>query len=531
MAKDDKKPDIAKSEEEITSADKAVDEFIKDIMEESTSDEDNSSLKSETESKPNSDQSPSPKSESKSKPKSDPKQESEPDPEAKIEETIENANEQITVKSDKGTTISVKSDQTIEVTEDTENSSETPSNTPITPDVTPPTTPTQDEAITKTSEPISTTKKKSKAPLVIFLCLLIVAIGGVITWLILRSTPEAQVSDAMTNLLTAKQVSTTGSINLKFDEATNPDIRTVKLDLGISSDHIPASTSATLSVTTQSNSTFKLDLGETIARDGTIYIKISGLKKAIDNAKVPDEVQVYLDYFSDVIEATDDQWWMIAVPDLLDQLSNSLDNDLSVNYADAYQCILDKIADNDGTELANLYRQYPFIDVSNYTGQLQPTNGGTIFSISINQTKLTSFQNELENTTYQKDLKKCTAQISASSSIDDTYEEQLEDTFDTLADLPPAYVEVTGFDHKLSRFYYTYETDGVGSLEIDLHFSFPNTVSIDMPTKARAITELIDAMVDDFNSLLYDMYSGYYPNYSVDCTSSTNNCIENVYTN
>lgn len=385
--------------------------------------------------------------------------------------------------------------------------------------------PTQN-GIAAESQTIST-KKKSKAPIIIFLCLLLCAIGGLATWLILRSTPEAQVTDAISGLLTARQLNTTGSINVKFDQAANPDIRSVRLDIGATSAHIPATASATLSITTQANTTFKLDLGETISRDGTIYLKISGLRKAINSAKVPNEIQSYLNYFTGVISKADDQWWMIAIPDLLDQLGSSLNQGTNTkDYANAYQCILDKVADDDGSELANLYKQHPFVDVANYTGtQLQPIDNGTIFSISINRPKLSSFQADLKNTEYQKSLKKCVAQISASE--DTSTSSQVDATFDTLSKFPPAYIEVSGFDHHLSRFYYDYKVDDLASFNIDLRFSFPNTVSVDIPNDARAITELVDGIVDGYTNMIYDIYDiPYYTN----CTSLDEyvNCV-NLY--
>ena len=362
---------------------------------------------------------------------------------------------------------------------------------------------TQEETVTETITP---KKHKSKAPLLILIiCLLIAVFGFVAWWFLVRSNPSAQISEAVSNLITADHISMTGSIDLKFDESANPDIRSVKLDLGTTSERIPVDTSATLSITTQSSSTFKLDLGQAIAADGTIFIKVSGLQKAIDAAKVPSEVQAYLDYFKNVIKEADGQWWMIAVPDVMSKLNKDYSASLSASYAEAYECVISNLSKNNHVDLANLYQNHPIFDVTSYSGSaLKPTDGGQLLKISLNRSNLKDFNKELPSTSSYKELKKCLSNLpeeveTENISIDDSSIGELNSNIDVV-------VEVSGlFRQQLTRLVITSKNNDSTALDVDLHFSYPQNISVDMPTSARSITELIDDIVEDTNRMMYNI--------------------------
>lgn len=433
------------------------------------------------------------------------------------------------------------------VTEETETSvSEVISSTP---EPNTPPTPMMDQSSSSGGDIVFTDKpKKSKAGLVIGIICGLLILGGAGTFIAIyaiNNQPENILMSSFEKFVNAKQISTTGTIDLDLDgDTTGIDKATLTLglDQGSSSEAGNLSLAITMADGTEVNS---LSIGESMMSDGTLYLKFDGLEDfyqnflsrylssyamagEVDSIKADKANTVSLNsgnlatsstrtlvesnrtlvetndvlveprittgslgsYFAEIASQLDGEWFEISLSDILSSdYFSSMSNSEKNQIENGYNCVVDMFKNNQkyAKELTDIYNKNKFITM--YSGE------DSYYNIGITDTPFIAFLEATAKTSLISDLTTCTNSVVTSDIEVDT-----DAVEDFLGQLPSISAKFDGFiNHELSALKISSKNTGL-SLEANLKFTYPNNLNISAPENATPIMERVDAIVSQLQS-------------------------------
>ena len=382
----------------------------------------------------------------------------------------------------------------------------------------------------KPTTPAPEQSKKSKKGLIIGLAagaVAVLGIGGFAVAYSVDTKPENIAMSAVADLLSSKTISVTGVLDLKALKTAKDcngsttkcgsvsEFESAKLTLEEAKDDSnETSTNATLEVVFNGK-TIKLSLGTVYLKDHTIYIKMSGLKAAVNEAmSAADDTEfdkyatLYQSLIEEIVGAVDDVWWKINVPELIDEYE-----DMAASTKDAikaeYQCAVDTVdkifARQD--KYVDIYKKNTFITLEEYKGDKKPSSKGTPYTVKLDAKKLTSFSNEMAKEADDLGFTKCIYESQGRTYQErERVEVKEEDVADSISDFPEVIVTVENgfFSHTLTGLYYSNTTD-VFDGYLDLTFS-KKSQDVSAPAGAKDAKELITTITDAVNNFQATIY-------------------------
>lgn len=356
----------------------------------------------------------------------------------------------------------------------------------------------------------SLTKKTKKKKIIIAVTCLIILLSGIAftVFAIIKNQPENIMASAFNNLLSAKNLSIDGDIEISTKNVSM--FNNSSATIHISSLHSGPDQSNTamiqINLGGDTNEQIDMELDNIIVDNGNIYFKIKGVQYPISVAyslytalttlftdKSSDNSSEIIEKLSSVLE---DRWIVISLKDLADN-SEYIDSE----YVDEYNCLMDKVGDtsNYSTEFTNIYKTNPFLVM-----QSQPDS---FYDISINPDLLAQYINSIPHTNFAQDIALCTNQdidTNSSSSI------TASDLKPALESFPRVSAKFDGFlDHRLTELKIFSDNDYV-SVNSDLNFNY-EAATISAPSDATPIMEIIS----EITNILQQIPNNYY-DYKVD---------------
>ncbi|MBQ3410082.1 hypothetical protein IJG66_01850 [Candidatus Saccharibacteria bacterium] len=403
--------------------------------------------------------------------------------------------------------------------------------------------------------------KKSKKGLAIGLSVgAVVLLGGAAAgYTVYRNQPAVIASDAVTNVITAKNLGISGTYDMKFGKtyADQYGIEKVTLTLEQSSATPPAATTAKIDVKSTTYGNFSLKFSDVIIQDGVIYLKLDGVEDTIDTVfdayidlmlsnydylyencasttdygatncysdqiqapKKSDYEKQYRQiksYFSDTIELADGTWWKISPDELINTIDADYGIEIDNDYSDAYKCIIENISNpSTSSELGTIYRKNQFVNLTPYTGSdFTAQSDGNLYSISVDAGALVDFTKDVLDSNLYSNVNGCLSKIEGFSTVKasdisdatwDNYKTQAQDFASKIKDL---YVEVDGWSHQLRNLYFTHAESGVGSVKADFKFSY-DAPAVSAPSDSVDVADLLDTIYNDYNRAMRAMSSYY----------------------
>lgn len=368
--------------------------------------------------------------------------------------------------------------------------------------------------------------KKSKAGLIIgIICGLLIlgGAGGFIAAYAINNQPENILMSSIDKFINAKNISTTGTIDLDFDEdVSDIDTATFTLDAGKSTMNQTGNLSLALTMS-DGTKISSVSVGETMIDDGTLYLKFDGLEKFYDEYVSPyffsysayevtdcvytdatdsegidcvtttttDNPNNTLDYYlSNIIPEIDGKWFKVSLDDVLSsEYLSAMSSSNKKQIKDTYNCVIDIMNNKQkySKELTDLYGKNKFITMT--PGQ------DSYYDISFTTRSLGNFLNALPSTTLVSDFASCTNTNinTTNTSVDDEYVEDL------LGQLPKISAKFDGFlSHELSALKLSSQND-LYALNANLNFTYPNSLNISAPENSTPIMDKIEELVSDLS--------------------------------
>ena len=358
--------------------------------------------------------------------------------------------------------------------------------------------------------------KKSKTGLIIGIICALIILGGAGVFIALyaiNNQPENIIASSIDKFVNAKNISTTGTISLDFDEDTT-GIDEAALTLGAATSSSDETGNLSLAVTLADGTEIEnLSVGETLMNDGTLYLKFDGLEELYDkylsqyllgytavdiedyNTDTTVDVEEYATtvstYYADIISQIDGEWFEISIDDVLDSdyLSSIMDSDSKKQIKNDYSCIMDTI--NNGQkyskELSDLYNKHKFI--------IMTSGENSYYNISFATTPLTDFLNGIYSTSLATDFFGCMNVDASNVTVDS------EDIEDFVGQLPNISAKFDGFfGHELSALKITDENEAY-TLNADLKFTYPNSLNISAPENATPIMERVEDIITNLSEI------------------------------
>ena len=270
-------------------------------------------------------------------------------------------------------------------------------------------------------------KPKKKVGLIVGIVsgvlILILAIAAALLYFLWWQNPQKVVTDAVVNAMTTKKA----VVNGKMTVIANNDSK-IELNIKSAADSPKTKTDVEAKITLKNVSkTINLKAAVVTDQDGTIYIKLDGMRKLVESvvslaieANVPSSAYEASPSLKQQIEAIKKQ----IISQLEEKMSKIDGKWLKTTVEDITNSNTDikcsaeivKKLQNDSKarkEIADIYRQNSFLIIKDT--KLDDRNGGRGFEIDLNSdeaaAKAKDFSKALENTSIGKDIKNCTKDV------------------------------------------------------------------------------------------------------------------------
>ena len=380
------------------------------------------------------------------------------------------------------------------------------------------TSPTSPELSKPSPSPESSKSHKSAGrkifcTLCVLLGLILLGLGGLAIWYFgFHHQPETAFFDALAQLADADSVTLQGgaSITSHSDGDTNA---AVTLDF-VATPETPGMFSGTLALMspvssgafTTGSSSPKFQINSVTDDDGITYLQLSGLADWLANlptAELTPEQLSLIDSYRATLETIDNEWWQISVTDFIDSLE--LDPYVSGVYHDFYGCLWDLSQTNYRALFAALYRQHPFLQLTEseaasgaYDTYYIADAGSTAYTATINFEELAAFLNQIPTTDAAESYFACFNNI---EGIEETLDatDLNEITAAELQEALPGELKVefiiSNWDHQLQAFAIDYRPSDELTLSVSAKLAYQSAI-ITIPESYRPTTDLVDELTE-----------------------------------
>lgn len=345
--------------------------------------------------------------------------------------------------------------------------------------------------------------KKKWIILSIVALLIIVFGGGAAVYALWYQKPEKVVYDAVSGLLSAKTMESTGKYSVNAEDTKLDGTFTV---LGGYKEGSSFDTKATLEGPEKLK--LQLDMAIVGAPNGDAYFKLAKLQELYDavvglvvgqmvdgETMTEDQqaqVQDYLDEtFGPIITKLDNKWVKIAVEDF-----KKLDKEAGDSYA-CNQKVYETLSSDTSkvNEIRDVYLANQFIKI---TQELGEKDGAIGYRIEHDDAKWKQFIEGVEKTWVFKELEKCNDGDAAIEDFKSATEDLNKDD-DTTSTFR---IWVGKWDHKLKSMEFQ-ATNGKGDdqtkVDVSADFKIDESVKVEIPQNVTPITEIIPS-VNEFLS-------------------------------
>jgi flagellar basal body-associated protein FliL len=267
----------------------------------------------------------------------------------------------------------------------------TPTATPVAGDTTTALN-TNEKIIAGATDPATRKPKKNLVLIIVAIIVVILIVAGLLVYFLWYQNKDKVVLDAVSGAISSKEMTMTGTMTIKASNMT------MSLDLsgGNNGGDGTADVAAKISYGSGSaNANLSLK-ASTVLADGTLYIKLDGIKDALSGLGLG----AVLGGGSSALTSLDGEWISIS-PDDLDSLSSGAGKTMT--------CLTDGIAkaatdSSFRSEMVKAYTANPAFTVGDKVGS---ESGSIGYKVTINSSNLTSYENAAKNTTVYKNIYGC----------------------------------------------------------------------------------------------------------------------------
>ncbi len=347
-------------------------------------------------------------------------------------------------------------------------------------------------------------KPKKKVGLIVGIIsgvlILILAIAAALLYFLWWQNPQKIVTDAVVNTMTTKKAVVNGKMIVIANNSK------IELNIKSAADSPKTKTDVEVKITLKNVSkTVNLKAAVVTDQDGTIYIKLDGMRKLVESvvslaieANVPSSAYETSPSFKQQIEAVKKQ-----IISQLEEKMSKIDGkwlkttaeDIANNNTDI-KCSAEivKKLQNDSKarkEIADIYRQNSFLIIKDT--KLDDRNGGRGFEIDLNSdeavAKAKDFSKALESTSIGKNIKNCTKDVRHNNgSVNKTGKSN--GTLKIWADVNSHALKAVEIKGK--------GKDSSASLSLDIDTN--KTESIDIPSNAASLKSVVEELFKGISS-------------------------------
>lgn len=354
---------------------------------------------------------------------------------------------------------------------------------------------TAPQPLTIASKPQPTKKKWLGTIIAVILAVLVLG-GAASAYAFWYQNPDKIVNDALTNLMSTKQLQTktaiTSDSDLGLGSAVSVKLKNLTLDTNFG-EKSGSSLDANLTLEVGGRD---YSLGaKAIATDTAIYFQINNVKDLVEKY-LKDAAGGSYNLSSSAaasLAKLQDKWVKVDVD------ANSGNR--------AYTCTSDVFSEFSGNkamqkQISDVYKKHPFLKVGDKVGS---KDGSLGYNVTIDKDVARAFTNDAKNTDLAKKLKDC----DKSTTVDST-----DTTIDSATDgidsgKTEVVVWVSRWTHKLTAVDFNVETKNTTN-GTDMKLNTHTELKYDAPAKVTvpADSESIDQWTNDLRDFMIDMFYG-----------------------
>lgn len=368
---------------------------------------------------------------------------------------------------------------------------ETPTFTQTEP-VNPPVIPAENEPQPQpTSEPTSglvVTPKKSKKKLIALLSIvgavLVVLGGSWAAYALWYNNPDNAVQDAFSKALSAKSMTTTGTIKSTSDGTT------IKIDMSTATNEAKQSSADLTLGVTASGQTYTVK-GHFASTSDAVFVKLDDVRSLLTASFSADEKAMFDTYYGSLLDKIDSKWVIIKQSDL-ESLS---DGSVTTKETQCFQTEIAKIETDASVrnELSDLYKKHPLFTIESKGSD---SDGNHYNLVPVTNAKAKEFAIAAVETKFFKTLDDCTSD-DLKKSFTDSFNEASDQESKTTGSIE---VWVDGWTHTLKKVTVT-SKDDTTDVVIEVKPVFNTNPSVTIPAGQTT--------VDDLKSEIQNILSGF----------------------
>lgn len=363
--------------------------------------------------------------------------------------------------------------------------------------------------------------KKKKTGLIIGIVLAILLlglIGGGIAFYLIHESKERVIGDSIVNLIeaNARQFDGTYTQTNLSDESDSYESFTLTFKGDNNSANF--SGSGSLRIDLKEGKDIELEVSGAYISNDAIYVKINGIKKAIDDAmkegmsssgsglSSDDEMAFMMNIIGSIVKPLDDQWIKINASSLKPYA------DLKSGY-DCMSNAIDGFAKEENKEkIVEAYKNHPF--VMDAEKDSKSSDGLNYYYIKSDSEESKAFSEEIGKIDFVKDFKSC-ANIKSSKDDDD-------DESDLTSELS---IGISPWAHELKQIKGTAKSKEY-SVEMDIKISYDDK-SVTAPTgDAKTLDDLAKDLSKSIKDALSEQIATMCKEYKTYGESVYNYCVE-----
>ncbi len=363
--------------------------------------------------------------------------------------------------------------------------------------------------------------KKKKTGLVIGIVLVILLlglIGGGIAFYLIHESKERVIGDSIVNLIEANARQFDGTYTQTNLSDEDDSFESFTLTFKGDNNSANFSGSGSLHIDLKEGKDIELEVSGAYISNDAIYVKINGIKKAIDDAMKEDmdssggglssdeEMAFMMDIISSIVKPLDDQWIKINASSLKPYASLKSGYDCMSNAIDGFA------KEENKEKIVEAYKNHPF--VMDTDKDSKSSDGLNYYYIKSDSEESKAFSEEIEKIDFVKDFKSC-ANIKSSEDDDD-------DESDLTSELS---IGISPWAHELKHVKGTAKSKDY-SAEINIKISYDDK-SVAAPTSdAKTLDELAKDLSKSIKDVLSEQIATMCKEYKTYGESVYNYCVE-----
>lgn len=368
-------------------------------------------------------------------------------------------------------------------------------------------------AQTKTSSKKSAKSHRGAKVAAIVIGLLVLIFGGLALWFFAYyNRPEKVALDAMNHLFSAENIGLEGGFSFWVSDEAKEDspVSMVLLSFDSPSNRPPMSNTATLGIyfnpeLVQGEPQVTLKLNNVVMKNGVIYFQVGGIMDSLESFSLSSDEWAEVESIIPFLETIDNEWWQIDVNQIATELELPVSQKETIT--EVYSCVVEAMNRNNSAEMAKLYDEHRFINVTpsktlspeNYGDNTDITSWHNAYAVTFDRYKLADFLNAIPETAAANEFYACFNAVENESaavplSLDASdFEEISASDLDELDEMR-FFIEVSTFGHKL-RSVYAYQLTDDYDISGSILVKYQD-VTVSAPTEYRPITDLIEEFIE-----------------------------------